>query len=116
MRVENTLKSDANELAVDLKFNSFSDFDPVNIVNQVPPLRKLLEMREKLRNLLTAIDGSDDLEQSLERVLKSVGETPMWSEQFGWQPTDELAGEPSRADEMIQVLIDEALKDTFYDI
>ena len=66
-RVENTLKGDGSEMAVQLKFNSMEDFEPGQVVQQVEPLRKLLETRDKLRDLLTKVDRSDDLENLLER-------------------------------------------------
>ena len=40
-------------MAVQLKFNSMDDFEPARVVEQVEPLRKLLETRDKLRDLLT---------------------------------------------------------------
>ena len=69
LRVENTLKGDGSEMAVQLKFNSMDDFEPANVVKQVEPLRKLLETRDKLRDLLTKVDRSEDLENVLEQVL-----------------------------------------------
>jgi len=71
LRVENTLADDGSELAVQLKFNSIDDFDPGRIVKQVEPLRKLLETRDKLRDLLSKVDRSEDLENILERVLQN---------------------------------------------
>jgi len=71
IRVENTLQDDGSELAVQLKFNSMEDFEPGRIVKQVEPLRKLLETRDKLRDLLSKVDRSEDLENILERVLQN---------------------------------------------
>lgn len=71
-RVENTLKGDGTELAVELKFSSIEDFEPARIVEQVEPLKKLLETRNKLRDLLTNVDKSDRLEPELEEILKST--------------------------------------------
>src|SRR5437868_10682632 len=62
LKVENTLKGDGSEMAVQLKFRSMDDFEPVRVVNQVEPLKKLLETRDKLRDLLTKVDRSEDLE------------------------------------------------------
>src|SRR5713101_182979 len=45
LKVENTLKGDGSEMPVQLKFGSIEDFEPGRIVNQVEPLRKLLETR-----------------------------------------------------------------------
>ncbi|MGI9498578.1 MAG: type VI secretion system contractile sheath small subunit, partial [Geminicoccaceae bacterium] len=71
-KADNVLKDDGSELAIDLKFNSMEDFEPGRIVEQVEPLRKLLETRNKLRDLLTKVDRSEDLEAVLERVLQST--------------------------------------------
>ena len=68
-KVENTLKGDGSEMAVQLGFNSIEDFEPANVVKQVDPLRKLLDTRNKLRDLLTKVDLSPDLENVLEEVL-----------------------------------------------
>ena len=73
-RVANTLKGDGSEMAVQLKFNSLEDFEPAAIVQQVEPLRQLQETRERLRDLLTKVDRSEDLEAVLERVLKNTDE------------------------------------------
>jgi type VI secretion system protein ImpB len=72
IKVQNTLKGDGSEMAVQLKFNSLEDFEPDAIVQQVEPLRQLQETREKLRDLLTKVDRSEDLEAVLERVLKNT--------------------------------------------
>src|SRR6186713_3221959 len=74
MRVENTLADDGSEMSVQLKFNSMEDFDPTNVVKQVEPLRKLLETRDRLRDLLTKVDRSEDLEHLLEQVLQNTDE------------------------------------------
>lgn len=72
LRVENTLADDGSEMAVQLKFDSLADFEPAKVAQQVEPLRKLLETRDKLRDLLTKIDRSEDLENLLEQVLKNT--------------------------------------------
>jgi type VI secretion system protein ImpB len=71
-KVENTLKGDGSEMAVQLKLNSIEDFEPARIVQQVEPLRKLLATRDKLRDLLAKVDRSEDLEGLLERVLQNT--------------------------------------------
>jgi type VI secretion system protein ImpB len=71
LRVANTLKGDGSEMGVQLKFGSMEDFEPAQIVKQVEPLRKLLETREKLRDLLVGVDRSEKLEEILEQILKN---------------------------------------------
>jgi len=85
LRVENTLKGDGTEMAVQLKFNSMDDFEPANVVKQVEPLRKLLETRDKLRDLLTKVDRSEDLENVLEQVLANTEQLKKLSADLGVQ-------------------------------
>lgn len=72
MRVENTLANDGSEMALKLKFGSMDDFDPGKIVEQVPALKKLLETRNRLRDLLTNVDNSTNLEPEVEALLKNA--------------------------------------------
>ena len=69
LRVKNTLQDDGSEMAVNLKFNSMDDFEPGRIVGQVEPLKRLKDTRDKLRDLLSKADRSEDLEKLLEKVL-----------------------------------------------
>ncbi len=48
------------------------DFEPAAIVNQVDPLRRLMETRNKLRDLMTKVDRSEELENILEDVLNNT--------------------------------------------
>jgi type VI secretion system protein ImpB len=83
MRVENTLKGDGSEMPVNLKFESMADFEPVNVARQVEPLRKLLETRDKLRDLLSKVDRSDKLESVLEQILTNTEQLKQLSSQLG---------------------------------
>jgi type VI secretion system protein ImpB len=70
MRVENTLTEGGGEMAVNLSFKSMEDFEPARVVEQVPALKALLGSRDKLRDLLTKADRSEQLETLLEEVLQ----------------------------------------------
>jgi len=83
LKVENTLAGDGSELGVQLKFDSMEDFEPANVARQVEPLRKLLETRDKLRDLLTKIDRSQDLENVLEQVLENTDKLKELSADLG---------------------------------
>ena len=69
-KVDNKLTNDGSQMQVDLKFNSMDDFAPAKVAQQVEPLRKLLETRGKLTDLLSKVDRSEQLETLLERVLQ----------------------------------------------
>jgi type VI secretion system protein ImpB len=83
IRVENTLSDDGTEMPIQLKFESLSDFEPTQVAKQVEPLRKLLETRDKLRDLLTKIDRSEDLENVLEQVLQNTEDLKKLSSELG---------------------------------
>lgn len=83
MKVENTLESDGSEMSVNLDFNKMEDFEPQNIVEKVDPLKKLMETRNKLRDLLTKADRSDDLEALLEEVLSSTDALAKLNDELG---------------------------------
>ena len=83
MKVENTLEADGSELSVNLNFNNMDDFEPQNVVDKVDPLKKLMETRNKLRDLLTKADRSDELESVLEEVLSNTDALASLSEELG---------------------------------
>jgi type VI secretion system protein ImpB len=86
IRVKNTLKDDGSELGVQLKFSNMDDFSPEKVAQQVDPVKKLLDTRDKLRDLLTKIDRSEDLEGLLEKVLSNTEELKKLADQVGAKP------------------------------
>lgn len=70
LQVPNTLTGEGN-LSVDLTFESMDDFSPAAIARRVEPLRKLLEARTQLENLLTYMDGKDSAENLVQRALNN---------------------------------------------
>ncbi|WP_065724881.1 type VI secretion system contractile sheath small subunit, partial [Acinetobacter baumannii] len=50
-QVDNTLTEAGGKMAVDLTFTSMEDFRPENVVQQVDPLKQLVEARERLTDL-----------------------------------------------------------------
>jgi type VI secretion system protein ImpB len=83
IKVKNTLKDDGTDLALQLKFKSMDDFEPAKIAEQVPALKKLLDTRNQLRDLMTKVDRSADLEGLLERVLQDENELKQLSSDLG---------------------------------
>ncbi len=79
--VPNKLTGDGN-LAVDITFESMADFSPAAVAQKVEPLRKLLEARTQLANLLTYMDGKSGAESLMSKILadpellKSLGSAP----------------------------------------
>lgn len=71
-RVKNRLSDEGGEIAVDLTFRKFEDFRPESVVEQVEPLRKLMEARAKLADLRNKLAGNEKLEDLLSDVLQST--------------------------------------------
>ncbi len=82
-RVENVIKNDGSELEVNLKFESIEDFEPARVADQIPGLNQLLATRNKLRDLLTKADRSEELEGVLERILQNTEELQKFSAELG---------------------------------
>lgn len=68
-QVDNKLKDDNTKLNVELRFKHIDDFEPVSVLKQVEPLRKLFEARQRLTDLLTKLDGNDELDGLLQKIV-----------------------------------------------
>ena len=72
LSVDNRLKNDDSQMGVELKFGKLEDFEPQNIVNQIEPLKKLLDVRTKLSDLRNKITGNDKLEELLDAIVRDT--------------------------------------------
>jgi type VI secretion system protein ImpB len=68
-QVPNKLTGNGN-LPVELSFESMDDFSPAAVARKVEPLRKLLEARTQLSNLLTYMDGKAKAEDLIAKALQ----------------------------------------------
>ncbi len=68
-RVPNQLSAEGGEFAVQLQFKEMADFRPEAVVQQVTPLKSLLEARTKLADLRNKLAGNDKLDDILSEVL-----------------------------------------------
>jgi type VI secretion system protein ImpB len=71
-RVQNHLSEEGGEFAVRLQFRAMDDFRPEAVVQQVAPLKGLLEARGKLADLRNKLAGNDRLEDILSDVLTNT--------------------------------------------
>ncbi len=83
IKVDNTLAGDGSQMAVDLKFKSMDDFDPAKVAEQVPALKAMLDTRNRLRDLMSKADLSEELEGLLEEVLQDKSKLDALSDQLG---------------------------------
>jgi type VI secretion system protein ImpB len=81
--VDNKLQDDGSKVGVELKFNSIEDFDPDNVVQQVEPLRQLVEARQKLSDLLSKMDGNEKLENILNDLISNADKQKTLSSELG---------------------------------
>lgn len=87
--VENKLQGDGSRLGVELKFKDIEDFDPDNVVQQIEPLRKLVEARKKLSDLRSKMDGNEKLENILEDIISNTDKQKQLSDALGAQGAKE---------------------------
>jgi len=85
LKVENKLTGGDSKLAVELNFKSLDDFDPARVAGQIGPLKELLEMRQRLTQLLSKMEGNDKLEQLLSDVLSNTEKAMALAKELGVQ-------------------------------
>ena len=72
LKVENQLNDEPGQLSVELNFARLEDFEPLRIVNQVEPLRQLLELRSRLADLKNMMVGNEKLEELLDGMVRDT--------------------------------------------
>jgi type VI secretion system protein ImpB len=70
--VDNKLTEDDGQVAVELRFKSMDDFHPERVAEQVGPVRKLVEARKRLSEMLNKLDGNDKLDELLQDIISST--------------------------------------------
>ena len=86
---DNKLQNDGSQMGIELKFNNIEDFEPDSIVQQVDPLRKLVEARQKLSDLLSKMDGNEKLEAILNDVIGDADKQKQLSDSLGLDKKEE---------------------------
>ena len=67
--VDNKLKEDGSQMAVDLKIKSMKSFDPAEIVKQVPELSKLMAARNLIKDLGSNLLDNREFRKRMEGIL-----------------------------------------------
>jgi type VI secretion system protein ImpB len=83
LRVNNTLANDDTQMSVELFFKNIADFEPVNVVKQVPALERLYEARTRLKDLLTKLDGNDTLGNLLQEIITNTEKRDALKQELG---------------------------------
>lgn len=72
--VPNVLSEEGGNLSVDISFESMNDFSPEAIAKKVEPLKKLLQDRTELANLLSYMDGRTNAEDLMKKIIDNKGD------------------------------------------
>jgi type VI secretion system protein ImpB len=84
MKVDNKLTGEGDtKLGVELNFKSMDDFEPARVAEQVPALKELLDMRQRLTQLLSKMEGNDKLEEMLTDVLSNTEKAMALAKEMG---------------------------------
>jgi type VI secretion system protein ImpB len=80
--VDDKIKNDGKEMPIKLAFKCMDDFSPARIAESVQPLKKLLETRANLKDLLSKADRSEALGDALEKLLQNEEHLRALAEEF----------------------------------
>ena len=72
LSVENRLQPGSGRLAVDVDFEKIADFEPAQVAQDVEPLRRLLAVRERLKEMIDLAGRSENFRQELRLLLPNV--------------------------------------------
>jgi type VI secretion system protein ImpB len=72
LNVPNRLTGEEGKLPVELNFKTMDDFEPARVAAQVAPLKDLLDMRQRLEQLLANLEGNPKMEEVLEQLMKNT--------------------------------------------
>ncbi len=89
LKVQNRLTDENTKLAVELKFKNMDDFAPAKVAEQIPALKELLDVRKRLDQLLSKMEGNDDLERLLSQVITKTDNAAALARQLGLSAREE---------------------------
>lgn len=73
LTVENKVQGGSDpKLDVDFEFTNMKDFEPEAIAQKLEPTRQLLELRQKMSNLLNRLEGQTEVDELLQHFIGSL--------------------------------------------
>ena len=84
LKVDNKLTGEGDtKLAAELNFKNIDDFEPAQVAGQIAPLKELMDMRLRLTQLLSKMEGNDKLEQLLSDVMGNTEKALALAKELG---------------------------------
>jgi len=84
LKVDNKLTGEADsKIGVELNFKHLDDFEPARVAEQIPALKELMDMRGRLNQLLTKMEGNDKLEELLAGILANTEKAAAMAKEMG---------------------------------
>ena len=69
-KVDDVISGDPDkQIGVDISFEKMKDFEPEGVVNSVPVLKELLDIRQRLKSLHSRVTSSDEVTDFLKEIL-----------------------------------------------
>ena len=99
MQVQNRLTDENTKLGVELNFKHIDDFEPAHVAEQVPALKELLDMRHKLTQMLSKMEGNDKLEKLLGQVLNNTEKAMALAKEMGIASVGEASKTEAKPEE-----------------
>src|SRR5262245_22802484 len=100
-KVEDKLLEDPDkELSVDITFRSMKDFEPEALIEQVPVLKELLEIRQRLKSLQSRVTSNAEVEELVRNILAKDERRREIAKELGAETLDQATaadGEPKGA-------------------
>lgn len=87
LQVENVVKPEQKELAINLQFSEMKDFEPEQVARQIPDLRELLDLREALTELKGPLSQNAEFRKRLQKLLDDENECSSILDEIGLGPT-----------------------------
>lgn len=73
LKVDNRLDpGEAGLLSIQLEFQKLEDFEPARVVDQVEPLRQILDLRTRLADLKNKLVGNEKLDELLDDMVRDT--------------------------------------------
>lgn len=80
-----TTSDEGKELEVNLKFTKLRDFEPGNVIESVPELQKMLELREALKALKGPLGNVPEMRRKIQEIIQDDKKSAKLMTELGLQ-------------------------------